>query len=160
VNTGKIYQELKWASVLHTIRHIRRLDNYAESVTYLCIHYMNDNGSRGSKSDRKKTRIMESIEKKEKVVGYTSTTTAASVGMDEHDVRPAAVTNASDHTMLHVESPRLPENDIYEENYTNLSLLDPARYGWMAIGGVADLLTPHEVRWCWWCCFFEERTML
>jgi hypothetical protein len=39
----------------------------------------------------------------------------------------------------------LPENDIYEESQINLSLLDPSRYGWMAIGGIADLSTPHEV---------------
>jgi hypothetical protein len=28
----------------------------------------------------------------------------------------------------------------------NLSLLDPPRWGWAAVGGVADLLTPQEVR--------------
>ena len=27
-----------------------------------------------------------------------------------------------------------------------LCAIDPARYGWTALGGVADLLTPHEVR--------------
>jgi hypothetical protein len=28
----------------------------------------------------------------------------------------------------------------------NLSLLDPPRWGWAAVGGVVDLLTPQEVR--------------
>ena len=36
---------------------------------------------------------------------------------------------------------------VYEENRINLSLLDPSRFGWTALGGIADLLTPHEVRW-------------
>ena len=40
----------------------------------------------------------------------------------------------------------LPENDVYEENCINLSLLDPTRYGWMARGGIANVTTPHEVR--------------
>jgi hypothetical protein len=31
-------------------------------------------------------------------------------------------------------------------NSVNLTLLDPARWGWTAAGGVADLLPPHEVR--------------
>ena len=34
----------------------------------------------------------------------------------------------------------------YPESMMNLSLLDPPRWGWTAIGGVADVLTPHEVR--------------
>lgn len=32
------------------------------------------------------------------------------------------------------------------ETSINLSLLDPARFGWTAAGAVADLLSPHEVR--------------
>jgi hypothetical protein len=31
-------------------------------------------------------------------------------------------------------------------NSVNLTLLDPARWGWTAAGGVTDLLPPHEVR--------------
>jgi hypothetical protein len=34
------------------------------------------------------------------------------------------------------------------ESMINLTLLDPARWGWTAAGGVADLLSPHEVRTC------------
>ena len=30
------------------------------------------------------------------------------------------------------------------ESLMNLSLLDPSRFGWTAVGGIADLLTPHE----------------
>ena len=55
--------------------------------------------------------------------------------------------DVTDHTLLQLDiRHRLPENDIYEENCINLSLLDPARYGWMALGGIADVSTPHEVR--------------
>ena len=46
------------------------------------------------------------------------------------------------------------QNDIpststreYPETRMNLSLLDPPRWGWTAVGGVADVLTPHEVRY-------------
>lgn len=39
-----------------------------------------------------------------------------------------------------------PSDDVpYVENTINLALLDPARFGWTASGGVADLLPPHEV---------------
>jgi hypothetical protein len=30
-------------------------------------------------------------------------------------------------------------------NSVNLALLDPAKWGWSAGSGIADLLTPHEV---------------
>ena len=84
--------------------------------------------------------------------------------MDEHDLVGASTTTrtpshhdapdtAADHD-AHLQQQqqqsldvihRLPENDVYEENCINLSLLDPARYGWMAMGGIADVSTPHEV---------------
>lgn len=35
--------------------------------------------------------------------------------------------------------------DSFVENSINLSLLDPSRWGWTAAGGIADVLTPHEV---------------
>jgi hypothetical protein len=38
--------------------------------------------------------------------------------------------------------------DTLAESMINLTLLDPARWGWTAAGGVADLLPPHEVRAC------------
>ena len=34
----------------------------------------------------------------------------------------------------------------YAERVMNMSLFDPPRWGWTAVGGVADLLSPHEVR--------------
>lgn len=37
------------------------------------------------------------------------------------------------------------DQDFLVENRINLALLDPARWGWTAGGGIADLLTPHEV---------------
>jgi hypothetical protein len=37
-------------------------------------------------------------------------------------------------------------NMPYVESSMNLSLLDSNRWGWSAVGGIADLLTPHEVR--------------
>ena len=39
-----------------------------------------------------------------------------------------------------------PIPDVRTENMVNLTLLDPPRWGWTAAGGVADLLSPHEVR--------------
>jgi hypothetical protein len=38
--------------------------------------------------------------------------------------------------------------DTLGESMINLTLLDPARWGWTAAGAVADLLPPHEVRAC------------
>jgi len=38
--------------------------------------------------------------------------------------------------------PNAPE--ICSESLMNLTLIDPPRWGWTALGGVADLLTPHE----------------
>jgi hypothetical protein len=46
--------------------------------------------------------------------------------------------------------PSLPPQDYYEYEYAeramNMTLFDPPRWGWTAVGGVADLLSPHEVR--------------
>ena len=39
-----------------------------------------------------------------------------------------------------------PEDlNVFPQTLMNLTLLDPPRWGWSAVGGVADLLTPHEV---------------
>jgi hypothetical protein len=38
------------------------------------------------------------------------------------------------------------EDGFYAEAMLNLTLLDPPRFGWTALGGVADVLPPHEVR--------------
>ena len=94
---------------------------------------------------------METAETNENVGSITSGI------QDEHDAT-AATQNASlssggepasNNREIQVDSHhRLPENDIYEENCINLSLLDPARYGWMALGGIADVSTPYEVRCC------------
>lgn len=87
---------------------------------------------------------MESIESIEKV----GSTYAHDVTVDTHFSSIQSRGHGTDHTIpvVRTEKHRLPENDVYEENCINLSLLDPARYGWMAVGGVADLSTPHEVR--------------
>lgn len=37
------------------------------------------------------------------------------------------------------------EEDVDGETVINLALLDPPRFGWSAIGGVVDVLPPHEV---------------
>jgi len=37
------------------------------------------------------------------------------------------------------------QKSFYGESSVNLALLDPPRWGWTAAGGIADLLTPHEV---------------
>jgi hypothetical protein len=34
----------------------------------------------------------------------------------------------------------------YPENSMNWSLLMPSKFGWTAVGGIANLSTPHEVR--------------
>lgn len=35
--------------------------------------------------------------------------------------------------------------DLEATTVMNLTLMDPPRYGWAAVGSVADLLPPHEV---------------
>jgi hypothetical protein len=45
-------------------------------------------------------------------------------------------------------STRAQHSQEYPETVMNLSLFDPPRWGWTAVGGVADVLTPHEVRDC------------
>lgn len=37
------------------------------------------------------------------------------------------------------------DEEVYAQTVANLTLLDPARWGWSAVGGVVDLLPPHEV---------------
>jgi hypothetical protein len=34
---------------------------------------------------------------------------------------------------------------VYGESLMNLALYDPPRWGWTAVGTIADLLPPHEV---------------
>ena len=43
-------------------------------------------------------------------------------------------------------APLSPQEDAYAETAMNMTLFDPPRWGWTALGGVADLLCPHEVR--------------
>ena len=96
---------------------------------------------------------MESIEEKEKidtVEEHDSLDGATRIPSQESGCANATTDNT---TLLQQQQQQLdichnlrPANDIYEENCINLSLLDPARYGWMALGGIADVSTPHEVR--------------
>ena len=37
------------------------------------------------------------------------------------------------------------ENDMFAESLMNKALYDPPRWGWTALGGIADVLSPHEV---------------
>lgn len=41
--------------------------------------------------------------------------------------------------------PPPPRPNEYAEAVMNMTLFDPPRWGWTALGGVADVLTPHEV---------------
>ncbi|KAL3910855.1 MAG: hypothetical protein SGARI_001925, partial [Bacillariaceae sp.] len=59
--------------------------------------------------------------------------------------------DGSENTLNPAKAPPQSQNDMpststleYPESMMNLSLLDPPRWGWTAIGGVADVLTPHE----------------
>ena len=38
------------------------------------------------------------------------------------------------------------EDDKFAETVMNRALYDPPRWGWTAVGGIADVLSPHEVR--------------
>lgn len=51
-------------------------------------------------------------------------------------------------TMETSESGAMPEQetaDANPETVMNLALLDPPRFGWSAIGGIVDVLPPHDV---------------
>jgi hypothetical protein len=91
---------------------------------------------------------MESIDAKEKVDMVENDDCVGTTRIPSHQ----SGVDATDNTFLQQQQQqldmihRLLENDIYEENCINLSLLDPARYGWVALGGIADVSTPHEVR--------------
>ena len=37
------------------------------------------------------------------------------------------------------------DREKYAEATMNMTLVEPPKWGWTAVGGVADLLTPHEV---------------
>ena len=39
-----------------------------------------------------------------------------------------------------------PAHPGYAESWMNLTLTDPPKWGWTAVGGIADVLSPHEVR--------------
>jgi hypothetical protein len=46
--------------------------------------------------------------------------------------------------------PQPPQQQVSEEMYyaeslMNLTLADPPRWGWTPVGGITDLLSPHEV---------------
>jgi hypothetical protein len=43
------------------------------------------------------------------------------------------------------DQPLPPSYDVDTQSMMNLSLLDPPRWGWTALGGICDLLPPHEV---------------
>jgi hypothetical protein len=78
------------------------------------------------------------------------------------DQKPPPPPEGQARERLDQKPPLLPEGqtrerlDTLPESMINLTLLDPARWGWTAAGGVADLLPPHEVR----ACFVKEDTAL
>jgi len=41
--------------------------------------------------------------------------------------------------------PMSQDDIIYADSLMNLSLLDPSRWGWGAVGSITDVLTPHDV---------------
>lgn len=43
-------------------------------------------------------------------------------------------------------SSKVGDKDHFVENSMNLSLLDPSKFGWAALGGVGEILPPHQVR--------------
>jgi hypothetical protein len=43
--------------------------------------------------------------------------------------------------------PASEESDKFAEIFMNRTLYDPPRWGWTALGGIADVLSPHEVRY-------------
>ena len=46
---------------------------------------------------------------------------------------------------MDADQPLPPSYDVDAQSMMNLSLLDPPRWGWTALGGICDLLPPHEV---------------
>ena len=44
-----------------------------------------------------------------------------------------------------------PPPSMSADSTMNLSLMDPPRWGWAAVGGIVDLLPPHEVRFSFYC---------
>ena len=39
------------------------------------------------------------------------------------------------------------DNGSFAEIVMNMTLYDPPRWGWTAVGGISDVLSPHEVRY-------------
>ena len=56
--------------------------------------------------------------------------------------------NSTSLTPLSRHPPASGENDTFAEIVMNTALYDPPRWGWTAVGGIADVLSPHEVRYC------------
>lgn len=48
--------------------------------------------------------------------------------------------------MVPVKETQRVDNDRVVENSINQSLLDPSKFGWAALGGVGEMLPPHQVR--------------
>jgi hypothetical protein len=78
-------------------------------------------------------------------------------------MKEAAVRNPSDNSKIipPVNGPSYlpPQPERYSEAVMNMTLFDPPRWGWTAVGGIADLLSPHEVSFFFkmdfWSSFFD-----
>ena len=73
---------------------------------------------------------------------------------NRNDENPGVLPQSLPPSSLPQQSPPLQEDDIYAETAMNMSLYDPPRWGWTAVGGIADVLSPHEVRYLFFVFFY------
>ena len=73
---------------------------------------------------------------------------------NRNDENPGVLPQSLPPSSLPQQSPPLQEDDIYAETAMNMSLYDPPRWGWTAVGGIADVLSPHEVRYLFFAFIF------
>jgi hypothetical protein len=83
-----------------------------------------------------------------------------SIAAQQEEQQPTQSRNDDNHRVLPLCGTSLPplplpqrlpateENDTFAEIIMNRALHDPPRWGWTAVGGIADVLSPQEVRYC------------
>ena len=74
----------------------------------------------------------------------------------QKDENPRILPESRSSSSLPQQPPAPKEDDIFAEILMNRSLYDPPRWGWTALGGIADVLSPHEVRCIIGVRFFGE----
>ena len=67
-------------------------------------------------------------------------------GDDRVGVGVASADSNATHNHPQHQEPTQETMDVSTEAMLTLTLVDPPRWGWSAVGGVTDLLSPHEVR--------------